>query len=108
MYYYKAGQDGPDRVNNVVSSKRPHEANSRDHRTQDIVEPEALFRKNRVYLSRSYHVDPLGPIDLLNKMSSVGEYFKVTPRCKSTMMTPTLKTDLSRALCFLDCQVRRR
>ena len=76
--YYKAGPEGPNRVNGIVSSGRPHEANAPSKRTQDIVEPYDVFKKNAVYISRSYHVDPSGPIDLLNRMSSVGEYFKVS------------------------------
>ena len=36
-----------------------------------------MFKKNAVYITRSYDVDNTGPIDLLNRMSSVGEYFKI-------------------------------
>ena len=79
MYYYKAGQEGPDRVNGIVSAGRPHEANKPSSRTQDIVEPYAVFKKNQVFLTRSYHVEQTGPIDLMNRVSSVGEYFKATP-----------------------------
>jgi hypothetical protein len=78
VYYYKAGQEGPNRVNGIVSAGRPHEANAPSKRTQDIVEPYDLFKKNAVYISRSYNVDQTGPIDLLNRMSSVGEYFKAS------------------------------
>jgi hypothetical protein len=77
VYYYLAGQEGPDRVNNIVSPGRPHEANKTSARTQDVVEPYAVFKKNNVFLTRSYHVENTGPIDLMNRVSSVGEFFKV-------------------------------
>lgn len=76
-HYDIAGPEGPNRVNNIVSPGRPHEANKPSSRTQDIVEPYAVFKKNNVFLSRSYHVDNTGPIDLMNRVSSVGEYFKM-------------------------------
>ena len=75
-HYDIAGPEGPARVNGIVSAGRPHEANDPSKRLQDIVEPYGLFKKNKVYISRSYDVDQTGPIDLLSRMSSVGEYFK--------------------------------
>lgn len=78
VYYYMAGQEGPDRVNEIVSAGRPHESNKVSNRTDDIVEPYAVFKKNNVFLTRSYHVENTGPIDLMNRVSSVGEYFKVS------------------------------
>ena len=75
VYYYKAGPEGPDRVNNVVGAGRPHESNSK--RVHDIVEPFAVFKKNNVYLTRTYHIERTGPIDLMTRVSSVGEYFKI-------------------------------
>jgi len=77
VHYYLAGQEGPDRVNDIVSAGRPHESNKISNRTQDIVEPYAVFKKNNVFLTRSYHVENTGPIDLMNRVSSVGEYFKM-------------------------------
>lgn len=93
MYYYKAGQEGPDRVNNIVGAGkstfcfpagkqtdhlfvgRPHESNSK--RIHDVVEPYAVFKKNNVFLTRTYHVERTGPIDLMTRVSSVGEFFKI-------------------------------
>jgi len=77
VHYYLAGEEGPRRVNEIVSGGRPHEANKAGSRTDDIVEPYAVFKKNNVFLTRSYHVENTGPIDLMNRVSSVGEYFKV-------------------------------
>lgn len=67
--FYKAGQMGPDRVNNIVGAGRPHEANAPSKRIHDIVEPYAVFQKNRVFLTRTYHIDRTGPIDLMTRVS---------------------------------------
>jgi len=77
VYHYLAGPEGPDRVNNIVGAGRPHESNAPGKRLHDIVEPYAVFKKNKVYLTRTYHVDRTGPIDLMTRVSSVGEYFKI-------------------------------
>lgn len=76
-YYYKAGPEGPNRVNNIVGAGRPHEANAKSKRIHDIVEPYAVFKKNNVFLTRTYHIERTGPIDLMTRISSVGEYFKL-------------------------------
>ena len=65
--YYKAGEKGPDRVNGIVRPGRPHEANAK--RVHDIVEPWAMFLNNRVFLTRTYHIDRTGPIDLMTRVS---------------------------------------
>lgn len=39
-----------------------------------------MFKKNNVYLTRTYNVDRTGPIDLMTRVSSVGEYFKMVPK----------------------------
>lgn len=77
MYHYLAGEEGPRRVNDIVGAGRPHESNAPNKRTQDVVEPYAVFKKNNVYLTRTYHVERTGPIDLMMRVSSVGEYFKI-------------------------------
>jgi hypothetical protein len=64
-------------VNNIAGAGRPHEANAPGKRLHDIVEPYAVFKKNAVYLTRTYHVERTGPIDLMTRVSSVGEYFKM-------------------------------
>lgn len=71
---------GPRRVNDIVGAGRPHEANAPGKRLHDIVEPMAMFKKNNVYLTRTYNVDRTGPIDLMTRVSSVGEYFKMVPK----------------------------
>jgi len=93
VYYYTAGQEGPNRVNDIVSGGRPHESNKPSARTQDVVEPYAVFKKNNVFLTRSYHVENTGPIDLMNRVSSVGEYFKVGMplRFNVRRLTPSLQ-----------------
>lgn len=67
-----------------MGAGRPHESNAPGKRTQDIVEPYAVFKKNNVYLTRCYHVDKTGPIDLMVRTASSGEYFKILPAIGST------------------------
>jgi hypothetical protein len=71
-YYYLRGQRGPDGVDNVVTAGRPHESNQK--RLHDIVEPFAIFQKNRVFLTRTYHVERTGPIDMMTQQAQIGEY----------------------------------
>lgn len=77
VYYYLAGEEGPRRVNDIVGAGRPHESNAPGKRLHDIVEPFAVFKKNNVYLTRTYNIDRTGPIDLMTRVSSLGEYFKM-------------------------------
>jgi hypothetical protein len=42
-----------------------------------INEREFLILLLSVYLTRTYHVERTGPIDLMTRVSSVGEYFKI-------------------------------
>jgi hypothetical protein len=72
--YYIAGQAGPDRVNSISGAGRPHESNAPAKRIHDIVEPFAVFKKNKVYITRTYHVDRTGPIDLMARVAQIGEY----------------------------------
>lgn len=72
--YYVAGEEGPRRVNDIVGAGRPRESNAPEKRIHDMVEPYALFKKSKVYITRTYHVDRTGPIDLMARVSQIGEY----------------------------------
>lgn len=72
--YYIAGEEGPRRVNDIVGAGRPRESNAPEKRVHDMVEPYALFKKSKVYITRTYHVDRTGPIDLMARVSQIGEY----------------------------------
>ncbi len=71
VYQYLAGDEGPRRVNDIAGAGRPHEANAPNKRIHNIVEPYAVFKRNKVFLTRTYHIDRTGPIDLMTRVSSL-------------------------------------
>lgn len=84
VYQYLAGDMGPARVNDMVGAGRPRAANAMGNRINDMPEAYAVYKNNRVYITRTYHVQRTGPIDLMMRISSLGEYFKMVnsaPTC---------------------------
>lgn len=97
VYYYLGGDKAADRANGI--STGVHEANAPSKRVHDVVEPYAVFKKNRVFLTRTYHIDRTGPIDLMARTSTVGEYFKVV----NTMNDADFREGF--LSCYLDTRV---
>jgi len=83
VYQYLAGDMGPARVNDMQGAGRNQARNGMGKRL-DASEPYAVFKNNNVFITRTYHVQRTGPIDLMMRISSVGEFFKMVnnkPSC---------------------------
>lgn len=76
--YWLAGQMGPDRVNNEGSKLL---ASALTTNPQDRVEPRRLVQGNPAFISRSFHVDNIGKMDLMSRIRQIGEYNTMVDEC---------------------------